>query len=258
MKSKIGVGHVVHHRLKPLKHFFKYPAYFYVFDLDELPVLNQKFSFFGYNQKKLVSLWDNDYLTPGKESLKEKVLQTLKAQNVTFVPARIELVTTARFLGYVFNPVSFFYCYDANQNLKTVIAQVNNTFHESHVYVLPGGQAMAQKEFYVSPFFKVSGNYQFKFSKLNEKADIHIDLLQNSEIMITTQLTGVLQPLSKTKWLTILVRYPLMVFLTLPRISWHAFLLHFKKKLPVISKPGPLSANTLRKAPPKFYEKNST
>jgi cyclopropane-fatty-acyl-phospholipid synthase len=114
---------------------------------------------------------------------------------------------------------------------------------------------MAQKEFYVSPFFKVAGNYQFNFSKLNEKADIHINLLQNSEVVITTQLTGVLEPLSKTKWLTILAKYPLLVFLTLPRISWHAFLLHFKKKLPVISKPGPLSANTLRKAPPKFYEK---
>jgi len=255
MKSKIAIGHVTHHRLKPVKHFFKYPAYFYVFDLEELLVLNQKFSFFGYNQKKLVSLWDKDYLKEGKESLKEKVLQALKTRGIHYAPARIELVTTARFLGYVFNPVSFFYCYDDNQNLIAVIAQVNNTFHESHIYVLEGGQAVAQKEFYVSPFFKVGGSYQFKFSKLNEKADIHIILLQDSEMVITTQLTGTLQPLSKLKWLTILGRYPLLVFLTLPRISWHAFLLHFKKKLPVISKPGPLSVNTLRKAPPKFYEK---
>jgi cyclopropane-fatty-acyl-phospholipid synthase len=255
MKSKIAIGHVVHHRLKPVKHFFKYPAYFYVFDLDELPALNQRFSFFGHNQKKLVSLWDKDYLKEGKESLKEKVFNTLKSQGMATAPARIELVTTARFMGYVFNPISFFYCYDAGQNLMAVIAQVNNTFHESHVYVLAGDGATAQKEFYVSPFFKVAGNYQFKFSKLNERADIHIHLLQNNELMITTQLTGVLEPLSKLKWLTTLTRYPFLVFLTLPRITWHAFLLHFIKKLPVVSKTGPLSANTLRKAPPKFYEK---
>lgn len=255
MKSKIAVGHVMHHRLKPVKHFFRYPAYFYVFDLDELSALNKTFSFFSYNQNNLVSLWDKDYLTDERMPLKEKVLQILKSQGITDIPSRIELVTTARFLGYVFNPVSFFYCYDEKENLAAVVAQVNNTFHESHVYVLKGDQATAQKEFYVSPFLKVSGKYQFKFSKLVEKADIHVDLLQNSETVITTQLIGILQPLSKMKWLKTLMQYPLMVFLTLPRIAWHAFLLHFKKKLPVIQKPGPLSANTLRKAPPKFYEK---
>ena len=135
MKSRIYTGEIYHARLQPVKHVFTYPVYFYAFDLDELEELGKKISFFSHNRFNAVSIFDKDYLDRGPGSIREKLLRQLKKSGCKEDIARIQIITTARYFGYVFNPASFFYCYDSAGKLFCTAAQVNNTFGEMHLYV---------------------------------------------------------------------------------------------------------------------------
>ncbi|RMF00537.1 MAG: DUF1365 domain-containing protein, partial [Chloroflexi bacterium] len=146
MNSKIYTGAVSHARSWPTAHKFSYPVYTYAFDLAELPVLERLSPWFGYNRLRPVSLRDADYFAPGPGSILEKTREFLNQHvNHAVDVARIQLVTAARFFNYVFNPVSFFYCYRADGGLQYILAHVNNTFGETHIYLLrdplPGGAA---------------------------------------------------------------------------------------------------------------------
>ena len=134
LKSRICHGHVMHCRLEPVKHAFTYPLYFYSFDLDELPSIQDSVCLFGYNQPRLISIHDKDYLEKRDGTLKQK-LQHLLGNRFQTVKS-ITLVTVERYFNYTFNPVSFFLCYRADRNLECVISEVNNTHHEMHLYML--------------------------------------------------------------------------------------------------------------------------
>lgn len=108
MNSKIYIGEVTHARLSPVKHSFRYPAYFYAFELEELPELARQTMLFGYNQRRPVALYDKDYLTPGETPVREKLEALLDHAGMTFPLGKVTLVTAARFFNYIFNPVSFF------------------------------------------------------------------------------------------------------------------------------------------------------
>lgn len=256
MNSRVYRGRIFHSRLKPVRHDFSYPVYFYLFDLDELEELSRRIPFFSLNRWNLVSLHDSDYLTAGPGSIREKLLGLLKERGVREEIGRVELVTTARFLGYVFNPASFFYCYSRDGRLAATAAQVNNTFGETHFYVTPvsaecaaaGGAARfeTEKAFHVSPFFDRKGAYEFKYSPSGDRLEIHVNLKKEGEYALVSYMKGEGRPLTAPNLLATLAAYPLTVFLTLPRIHWQAVKLYFGKKLPVYSKPVPDGPDTLR------------
>jgi len=255
MNSRIYTGEIFHARLMPVRHEFTYPVYFYVFDLDELQLLDQRIPFFSLNRFNLVSLYERDYLSAGGGSIREKLSRLLKERGVHETIARVELVTTARVLGYVFNPASFFYCYGTDQRLVCTAAQVNNTFGEMHLYVtrdplgaLPGfeGHYETEKKFHVSPFFDRKGVYEFKYSPAGENLEIQVNLKKDGHYALVSRMTGRGKSLETGVLLKTLLVYPFSVLLTLPRIHWQAFKLYFGKKLPVHSKPVPDSPDTLR------------
>lgn len=265
MKSRLYTGNLLHARLEPVQHRFEYPIYFYVFDLDELETLGREMPLFSYNRWNLISLYDRDYLERGEGSIREKLFRVLKAQNCGEGIGRVELVTGARFLGYVFNPVSFFYCYDAKGELACVVSQVNNTFGESHLYVTREPLAAdgflaryeAAKEFHVSPFFDRSGSYEFKFSKLAETAAIQVNLKKQGRYVLVSELKGKAKPLTRANLLKTLVRFPWDALLTVPRIHWQAAKLYFGKKQRVYKKPVPDSPMTIRTSPETFFQRLS-
>ena len=113
MTSRIYTGKVTHGRRWPVKHHFSYPVYFYRFDLDELPKLDQTLPGFGYNRLALVRMDDEDFLWRGNDSLKDKVHWVLEKISFPESVQRIELVSFARYLTVIFRPVSFFLCYNA-------------------------------------------------------------------------------------------------------------------------------------------------
>lgn len=273
MNSKIFVGTVWHARRTPVSHEFTFPMYYYALDLDELPVLDQKIPFFGYNRRRLVSIHDADYLDKGPGTIREKLAPYLKAKGCFDDIRQIILVTSARLLGYVFNPVSFYYCYRADGRLRCAVAEVNNTFGDRHLYILtestPPTHAPANeyasawpvcythpKEFHVSPFNDVSGRYFFSFADIRSTLDIRVDLeTEDGRKVLQTRMQGDGLPLDRDNLKSTLLKYPFAVFLVMPRILWEAARLYYGKKLAVHHRPEPLHPMTILRASPTRLEK---
>ena len=135
MKARICRGTIIHRRQRPVGHQFTFPYYFYVFDLEELDDIHAGVKIFSRNKWNIISIHDKDYLA-GSGSIKEKILHYLKGAGCADGIYRIELVTNARYFGYVFNPVSFYYCYRRDGSVRAVVAEVNNTYGDKHLYIL--------------------------------------------------------------------------------------------------------------------------
>lgn len=264
MNATIYVGQVSHTRIAPVKHKFRYPVYYYAFDLASLIQLDQACPLFGYNRFRPVSLHDKDYLAP-EGDLFSKAKNFLK-QNATDTAdiARITLVTAARYFNYVFNPVSFYYCYDGQDQLRHVMAEVNNTFKEKHIYLLTdpldaGASSFlkfrADKEFHVSPMFDRKGSYDFFFHPLDDRLDVRMQLVKEGDTVFSAQLRAKACPFSTKNVLKTISQFPLAASLTMPRIVWQAARLHYQRRLPVYDKPIPNSSMTIQKAPATVFQK---
>jgi cyclopropane-fatty-acyl-phospholipid synthase len=253
----------MHARHGEAPHAFQYPIYFYALNLDELGDLDRRIPFFSHNRPNLVSFHDRDYLR-GYGGLKGRLLEFLEPHHLEGEVAQVLLVTSARYFNYVFNPVSFYYCLRLDGSLAAVVAEVNNTFGERHVYVLPrpeesnggfGGKAVVAKSFHVSPFNKIEGDYEFWFSKPGETIDIHINILERGRAVFRSRLWGKATALDSTHLARTLLKYPLSTALTIPRILWQAARLKFQKGLPVFTKPYAGSEYTLRGEAPGPFQR---
>lgn len=265
MKSYLYEGFNAHARIEPLRHAFRYRAWFLEIDLSDLGLLTKKNKLFGYNHFCLFSIYDRDYLNQGPGSIKDKLYIYLKEEHLETAIERITLITSPRCLGYVFNPVSFYLCFDANDRLRCAAAEVNNTFGEKHLYWLKQPEIKEentyvfreQKAFHVSPFFDRTGQYEFKFLIKPKSICIQINLFKNSKPVLLSTLSGDQKELSAFALLKNLFLMPGSIFLTLARIHWQALKLFFIHKLPHFSKPVPENAYTIRKMAPKVWQKFS-
>ncbi|MEZ5307121.1 MAG: DUF1365 family protein [Pyrinomonadaceae bacterium] len=264
MNSLIYTGEVRHTRRIPLKHSFRYPYYFYAFDVDELPELARQNPFFGHNRLRPVTIKDKDYLHPDDSPLRAKVERVLNESGFSFTPERIVLVTAARFFNYVFNPISFFYCYAEGGRLECVVCQVNNTYGEMHLYVLgereastedPRHRFSSKKAFHVSPFFKEDGHYVFRLSEPREELNNRIDYHLDEGLALVASIRGRGRPLTTATLLKTVIAQPLGAVLTMPRIIWQAVRLYRQKKLPAFDKPVPDSPMTIRVVPEKTLDR---
>lgn len=252
----------MHARLEPIRHVFSYPVYFLGLDLDELPMLSDAVPGFRYNRRGLFSVYDRDYLEDAAGSIREKLDRFLRQMKRGHEVARVYLITSARYLGYVFNPVSFYYCYGADGALRCALAEVNNTFRERHLYLLdepefdgPIAHFRADKAFHVSPFNDLNGRYAFRFSPPDPEVDVRVDIERNGRVVFKSQLAGKAQQLDAKSIISTLVRYPLSGLLTMPRIMSQAAQLYFRRRLPVFTKPAPSSEFTIRTAPATTWER---
>lgn len=259
MNSRIYCGRVMHARNWVAQHKFGYPVYFYAFDIDELDELQKGNCLFGHNRKMLVSIHDRDYLAQGSENLRQKLNSVLETHGCGDGITRVILLTSARFLNYVFNPVSFFQCLRADGSLRCVVVNINNTFGDSHIYVLkdplppnPGFSAHYRepKKFHVSPFFDMEGSYDFNFTTAGDNVDIQIQLYKNEKIAFVARLSGKGREITVCNLLKVLMSYPVSALITMPRICWQAARLHWQRKLPVCHRPNPCSPMTVRVASP--------
>lgn len=246
----------MHHRILPRPHRFRYGAHFYGFDVDEVERLPDHLSWFGYNRWRPVSLYSQDYLDGQTGGLRQKLEHWLARHGQHPRYATIMLVTGARCLGHVFNPVSFWCCYNDQQHLQLVIAEVNNTFGERHAYVLDKplpcvppfvARYRVEKAFYVSPYNAVEGDYEFRLADPTQGLDIRLRVFHGSQPVINTWMRGAAVPLDQAGWGSWM---PWSSWLTLARIHWEAAILYFKKKLPIVYKPRPGHIHTLKADPP--------
>ena len=161
MNSQLFTGQLRHARTHEVEHSFVYSLHLFALDLDELEQLDRDSFWFGHNRIRPLALHDRDYLYPGNAPLIAKVQRALEENGIDQPAARVVLVTALRQFHYVFNPVSFFYCYDREDKVFCVLAQVNNTFGETHLYVLRHGPVTStlrpKKPFTSPPFSREKG-----------------------------------------------------------------------------------------------------
>ncbi len=231
-------GHVYHSRAETAKNAFKYPIFYLFGDVDEICTKKNEL------KRLFLSLDSKDYLSGPDEELSLKIKSFIQ-QHFSYQAEKIQLLTIPRFFGYAFNPVTFWYCIK-NQKLDAVLVEVNNTFSERHYYWLhhAGEDLMnkwleANKEFHVSPFFKVEGKYKFRF--INDNLKIHADIqflnLDNT-MKLQTWLSGKTQSLENYLRFKLLYKYGWMTPLVVLRIHMQAVKLFFKK-VKFFKKPNP-------------------
>ena len=250
MKSRMVWGAVDHWRNGPREHSFSYPIFTFAFDVDELSSLTIAPRLVAYDKRAIFTVRSGDYLQ-GEGSLREKVERVLVGHGCSEPPARITLITSPRYFGYVFNPVSFFACFDGNDQVVGLITQVNNTFGETHVYPLvcsPQLMPVAwsfSKSFFVSPFFDMEGTYEVVLESEGEHLSIRVDLRKENEKVFAARLRGDGKPLSRGQVASTLRKFPITSLLTMPRIHGQAMKLFFKARANVYERPQPTSSYTI-------------
>ena len=264
MNSRAFFGELTHVRHAPTAHRFRYPVHLYAFDLDELDALGRRYPWFGHNRVRPLALHDRDYLDGGPGTLREKLARLFARANSVMPAGRVELVTNARWFNHAFNPVSFFWCHDTEGAPRAIVAEVNNTFGERHTYVLDDlvesgtgwePRADVPKVFHVSPFNAVRGVYRFRFGDPTRGVDVAIQLIEDGVPTLSARLTGTQRDLDGRCFAHVLVRQPLSVALTLPRIAFQAARLKWQRRLVVHPLPAVSSLLTMRVAQPSPLER---
>ncbi len=227
---------VVHLRLSPKRHGFRYRLFFLDLDLDELPALASGLRWFSWNAFNLYAFRDRDHLDLGELDAKSNLLRWVREQGCE-VPqdARVRLVTLPAVLGYLFNPVCFFFIYGPGGKPLHVVAQVTNTFLEMKPYLLRSANAdglfelTAPKHFYVSPFSSLETCFHFRIPEPGEKLRIHIDDVEGGRTTLVSWIHGERRELTDWHLLRNAVRFPMMTLGVILRIHWQALKLWVKR-----------------------------
>ncbi len=235
-RAAVIVGEVTHTRERPATHSFTYPLFCVRLPLDALDAVNEVLPI---NRSGLLSFQERDHGARDSQSLQQWIEALLREHGALQrdESAKIDLITFPRMFGYVFNPVSFWVCRRNDARVFAVLAEVNNTFGESHRYLLTpkhsdeiqsGETLHAQKLLHVSPFNEVKGDYEFRFNFSSERWLARIDYDDGEGHLLHTHISGEATPLTRASLRRAALRFPLQSFAVVARIHWHALLLWAK------------------------------
>jgi len=240
----IYVGSLRHRRFSPVRHDFTYPIFMVCLDIDRITEMMSVSPFTGYNRWNWASFYDEDHFgTPGL-SIRERLAQDACAHQTTIPDGKIFLLTHLRYFGYNFTPVSFFYCYNSTGTLETIVAEVNNTFGETHNYWLYSGESIGSsvqysfaKQFHVSPFLELDQRYEWTFAFSGAALIVQTNSYEGDGRIFDATLN--LEPLdwNRKNLHAMLLKYPWMTLKVIAAIHWQAVRL-WGKKVPVVHHPG--------------------
>jgi hypothetical protein len=226
-------GVVAHRRTAGVEYAFRQRAYLWLIDLAEVPRL-------PWYLRPLASFRSGDHLGRSDLSLRQNVLNHLADQGIAFgVGGRIVMLAGARVLGHVFNPLTVYWCFAADGGLECVVVEVHNTYGERHAYLVrpdEGGNAMVEKEFYVSPFFEVAGLYRLRLELGADRVAVSVSLFQEDRLRFTGSFVGRPAPASRSGLLRAALRHPLMPQRVSTMIRFHGIRL-WLRRLPVVPRP---------------------
>lgn len=228
-KSKIFEGRVFHQRLQPKKHRLSYKLYSLLFDLDELPALDKSISIFSWNKFNILSFWDKDFGDKAGANLRGYVEGLLSNAGILTNGGAIKLLCYPRLFGFVFNPLSVYFCYDQEETLKAIIYEVSNTFGERHSYLIEveDGQEKSirqtcEKGFYVSPFIEMDATYHFNILPPKERVSVAITQTNAMGVLLKACFTGKAVEITNKSLVAMVLKYPLMTLKVVAGIHWEA------------------------------------
>ncbi len=234
MRSAIYTGMVRHQRFSPKQHSFIYTVFMLYLDLDEIPTLFDKTPFWSARRWALARFKREDYLA-GNPDLKTEVLNQVEAQTGQRPEGAVCLLTNLRYFGYLINPISIYYCFDEQERLQAMLAEVTNTpWGERVSYVLPcepdkkTQKIVFEKSMHVSPFHPMDMQYKWLSNKPNKKLALHLANMQADECVFDATLALKREPLTPSRLLKILIRFPFMTVKVAVAIHWQAVRLFFK------------------------------
>ncbi|HSK09765.1 MAG TPA: DUF1365 domain-containing protein [Vicinamibacterales bacterium] len=239
------VGRLRHRRLRPRAHEVTYPVFLALLDVDRIPELMRASRLTAYNGWGWASFDERDHFGDAALPLRQRVEAEAAAGGVRLPDGPIYLLTNLRYLGYCFNPVSFFYCYDIAGRLQAVLAEVNNTFGETHNYWLTAEQATATprpdahgnpavlryatpKVFHVSRFNPMEMGYRWALTPPGERLAVHIDTHERGETVLDATLVLERRPWNAREIRKVLARHPWMTAKVLAAIHYQALRLYLK------------------------------
>ncbi len=243
----------MHRRQRPRENAFRYRVAYLCLDLGTLDEAVGRW--LKVDRPGLVSFRRADHGGRDGGDLKAWLRDILSEDGLDAVcDGEVVLMTMPRMLGYVFNPVSFWFCRDRAGDLRAVLCAVNNTFGERHCYLVhhddrrpihPDAWLDGRKMFHVSPFLPVEGNYRFRF-RLDEKiAHVDVNYHDAEGLMLATSVGGRREPLSDRAVLRRFLGNPIMTLGVVFRIHWQALQL-WRKRAKFYRKPAP---------PPQFVSR---
>ncbi|MGJ7416157.1 DUF1365 domain-containing protein [Streptomyces cinereoruber] len=224
---------VAHARTAPLRHSFRHRTYLWCVDLDALPVLPAPV-------RPLARFDARDHFTGRAGSIRADLDAYLAGQGVDLGGGRVVMLAHARVLGFVFNPLSVYWCHDAAGAPVCVVAEVHNTYGQRHCYLLrPDGEgtAEADKAFYVSPFFAVEGRYRMRLPTPGEELRLTVELRTADGRPFTATVRGRRRPATTAALLGCAVRRPWSTAAVWAGIRRHGVRL-WLRGLPVQPRPG--------------------
>ena len=235
MRSAIYQGVITHRRNDQVRHGFQYPLFMVYLDLDELADFFQRSRFWSMERFNWASFHRDDYLHPETPSLKHAVQKEIETKTGKAFHGKVFMLGHVRYLGYCFNPATFYYCYDDEQ-LKYVVAEVSNTpWNQRHTYVLTFAEGTtttqnftAEKAFHVSPFLGMDCTYQWKISPPDQDLSLYISNFREDTLIFSAGLKLHRQAATSFNLNKILVRFPAVTIKTIFSIYWQALRLWSK------------------------------
>ena len=249
MKSCLYTGTIRHRRFAPRPHAFQYRIFMTLIDLSELPTLFDRFWLWSARRPALAWFRRSDFHGAPEQPLDVAIRDLVRARTGTRPAGPIRLLTHLRYFGHSFNPVSFYYIYDAtDEHVETIVAEITNTpWKERHAYVLPvaqtatgaGGGHVARwdfdKTFHVSPFMPMAVRYDWRFSSPGKTLSVHMENWQDAKQFDAT-LHLQRQPITHGALARALLNFPLITLQVSAAIYWQALRL-WLKRVPLFTHP---------------------
>ncbi|WP_443217813.1 DUF1365 domain-containing protein [Saccharothrix sp. CCNWYY140] len=227
---EVEIGHV---RRERLNRSFTHSGYMWLVDLDALPVL-------PFWLRPFARFHAHDHLGSPDRSIRNNVDAWLATHGVDLGGGRVFMLANARLLGHVFNPLSLYWCHNASGALECVIAEVHNTYGQRHEYLLrpdDAGRARVAKDFYVSPFLELSGEYVMRVPEPDDELSVTIALRQGGRTPFSATMKGRRRPATPRELLRLLVRRPLMTYRVSGLIRRHGIAL-WARRVPIVPRSG--------------------